>query len=271
MTAGARRREGELRANAVCYESALIDAVTPMKKATIHRWLGTALSVPACAAVFALAAVPVIGGREANAGSVPANGVLWSEHFDGAVDWADPESHRASELARVYSIVREGPFAFLHARHDYTVPSPPKAMHFGKTFPDHAIPLERVAAFRWRWRARVQPPVIDDPWLDMAAGIYVVMKAPSLFSKGRGFKFGWLAKPGPAGTKQHGLLQVQVRTDPPSERWASESMNLCELYRRQFGPCEGEHVLYIGVTTDADGTRSVAEGDYADFELRTAP
>jgi hypothetical protein len=242
-----------------------------MKKGTTHRWLGMAAWIAACSALFALVAVPVLQAQEAKAGTPPPSGVLWAEHFNGTVDWADPESHRSSDLARIYSIVREGPFAYLRARHDYTVPSPPKALHYGKAFPDRAMPLERVGALRWRWRARVQPPIGDDPWLDMAAGIYVVMKAPSLFSKGRGFKFGWLAKPGPAGSTQHGLLQVQVRTDPPSDRWVSESVNLCELYRRHFGPCEGEHVLYVGVTTDADGTRAVAEGDYADFELRTAP
>ncbi|HEY3592875.1 MAG TPA: hypothetical protein VGL13_03335 [Polyangiaceae bacterium] len=187
------------------------------------------------------------------------------------MDWVDPENHRASDLARVYTISREGPLAFLHARYDSAASSPLKAMHYGKAFPDHAISLERVTAFRWRWRARVQPTVTDDPWMDMAASIYVVMKTPSLFSKGRGFKFGWLAKPGPSGTYQHGFLQVPVRTDPPSNRWSSESVNLCEMYRRTFGPCEGEQVLYVGVTTDADGTKSVAEGDYADFELRGSP
>jgi hypothetical protein len=194
--------------------------------------------------------------------------LLWAEHFSGAVDWADPERHNQADLARVYSIRREGPLSFLHANHNFTEPSPPRAMHYGKAFADRAVPLERVTSFRWRWRARVHPPVTDDPWLDLAAGIYVVMKPPSLFSRGRGFKFGWLAKPGPTGTYQHGFLQVSMRSEPASDKWRSESVNLCELYRRTFGPCEGEQVLYVGVTTDADGTRSIAEGDYADFEIR---
>jgi hypothetical protein len=251
--------------------SARLDAWVSMKKGSAHRSLAAVGSVVACAVIVADLVAPGSWGRAANAGASQPSAVLWAEHFSGAVDWTDPESHRPSDLGRIYSIVREGPFAFLHARHDCTGSSPPKAMHYGKVFADRAIPLERVATFRWRWRARVQPPVTNDPWLDMAAGIYVVMKTPSLFSKGRGFKFGWLAKPGAAGTTQRGLLQVQVRADPPSDRWSTETVNLCELYRRAFGPCEGEQVLYIGVTTDADGTRSVAEGDYADFELRSAP
>ena len=35
-----------------------------------------------------------------------------------------------------------------------------------------------------------------------------------------------------------------------------------------YGPCEGPHILYIGVVTDADGTKSIASGSYAGFELR---
>jgi hypothetical protein len=224
--------------------------------------------------VFLLPAVApsrVLGATPASSSGPAPSTVLWSEHFSGPVDWTDPESHRSSELNRVYAIMREGSLGYLHARHDCTAPSPPKAMHYGKVFGDHAIPLDKVTTLRWRWRAKVQPPVTGDPWLDMAAGIYVVMKTPSLFSRGRGFKFGWLAKPGPTGTYQRGILQVPLRSDPPSDKWSAESVNLCELYRHAFGPCEGEQVLYIGVTTDSDGTRSVAEGDYADFELRGAP
>jgi hypothetical protein len=207
----------------------------------------------------------------ARADTPPSSTLLWSENFSRTIDWTDPEKHRPAELSRVYSIAREGPLSFLHAHHDGAERSPAKAMHYGKVFADGAIPLERTVAFRWRWRARVQPSVSDDPWLDMAAGIYVVMKTPSLFSSGRGFKFGWLAKPGPTGTSQRGLLQVPMRTEPPSDRWRSESVDLCKLYRRTFGPCEGEQVVYVGVTTDGDGTKSIAEGDYADFELRGAP
>jgi hypothetical protein len=240
--------------------------------------LGSVAAVTTAVAIGALL-FPALDGASRAFGVAPASSgtpaaassVLWAEHFSGSVDWADPENHRPAELNRIYAIMREGAFGFLHARHDCTAPSPPKAMHYGKGFPDHAIPLEKVSSLRWRWRAKVQPSVTDDPWLDMAASIYVVMKTPSLFSKGRGFKFGWLAKPGPTGTFQRGILQVPLRSDPPSDKWSAESVNLCDLYRRTFGACEGEQVLYVGVTTDADGTHSIAEGDYADFELRGTP
>ena len=87
-----------------------------------------------------------------------------------------------------------------------------------------------------------------------------------------GFKFGWLSKPAPAGERQRGLLEESVRTDAAGPAWYAESVDLCALYQREYAlPCRGEHVLYIGVTTDADGSRSVAEADYADFELDAVP
>ena len=196
---------------------------------------------------------------------------LWSEHFTGPLDWSDPEHHSPSALARTYSLRQEGGVSFLHARHDATQASPPGAMHYGKSFASAPIALERVRLFRWRWRAVVQPAVKDDPWQDMAAGIYVVMKEPSLFSKGRGFKLGWLEKTGPINTYQRGFLQVPMQSDPPSDQWHGEEINLCAAYRRAFGPCEGERILYIGVANDADGTKSIAEGDYADFEIFSLP
>jgi hypothetical protein len=198
----------------------------------------------------------------------PARGganVLWSEFFRGPLDWRDPEDHSAALRARVYSVEQEAGTSFLRAHHDATSKGAPAAIHFGKAF--DGIPLQKVRLIRWRWRARTQPLVQSDPWQDMAASIYVVTKAPGFLRKGRGFKFGWLAKPGPSQTYQRGLLQVPLRSDPPSPQWQSEQVDLCALYRRTFGPCEDEQIIYIGVVTDADGTKSVAEGDYADFEV----
>jgi hypothetical protein len=97
--------------------------------------------------------------------------------------------------------------------------------------------------------------------------VYVVVKQPSLLFGGKGFKFGWLQAPGPSDTFQHGLLQVPLRSGPASERWQSEQVDLCALYREHYGPCEGEALRYVGVVTDADGTGSVAEAEYADFEV----
>lgn len=232
----------------------------------------TARLVPA---LFSAAlAVWVMRGRDARA-TPPSSSVvaptassgalLWREFFGGPLDWRDPQDHGSTALARVYSVQHESGTTFLRGRHDAASKGSPPALHFGRAF--DGLPLAQVRVLRWRWRARVQPPIGDDPWEDMAASLYVVTKAPTFLRKGRGFKFGWLAKPGPSHTYQRGLLQVPLRSDPPGIQWRTEEVDLCELYRRTFGPCEDAQIIYIGVLTDADGGKSIAEGDYADFEL----
>jgi len=191
--------------------------------------------------------------------------VLWSENFRAPLEWRDPQEHAARLLGLVYSVQKESGASFLHAHHDATSKGAPPAVHLGKAF--DGLALHEVGRLRWRWRARIQPPTSDDPWQDMAAAIYVVIKPPSLLRKGRGFKFGWLARPGPTQTFQRGLLQVPLRSDPPSLEWRTEEVDVCALYRRTFGPCEAEQIVYIGVLTDADGSKSIAEGDYAAFEI----
>ena len=78
-------------------------------------------------------------------------------------------------------------------------------------------------------------------------------------------------EPGRDDQYQHGILELPLRHDPASPEWRQENVDLCALYRKAFGPCEGEHVLYVGVVTDADGTHSIAEADYDDFELAAQP
>jgi len=235
------------------------------------RWIGSkALLAPwialAIAAVL-LAPLPHLSAAQA-AENEP---VWWRETFDRTpIDFVDPFKHDARALSRVYTVERDGDGSVLHALHDDASGMTP-AMHYGKAFTVSPPPLERVRALRWRWRVLRHPDVEGDPWADLAASIYVVIRSPSMLHGGRGFKLGWLAKPGAEDTYQHGLLQVPTEVGGPLGEWRSESVDLCALYRRAFGNCEGEHVLYIGVVTDADATRSVAEAEYDDFELVATP
>jgi Protein of unknown function (DUF3047) len=214
---------------------------------------------------------PRAQGDEAQApAAAPASShVAWSESFAGPLDWLDPFDHPKDKLARVYSVKHEDGLTFLHARHDCASPSPPPAMHFGHAFQRGPTPLDQVRALTWKWRARKHPPVAKDAWQDLAAAVYVVIKQPSLLVGGKGFKFGWLAKAGEKGTHQHGLLQVELRHDPAGDTWRTEAVDLCAQFQQEYGSCEGQKVLYIGVVTDADGTKAVSEADYADFELLT--
>lgn len=192
---------------------------------------------------------------------------LWRERFDRSpLSWADPAQHSPSELARIYSLGQDGPIHFLHAHHDASGSDAPKALHYGQGFRQTPVPLDSVKSLKWRWRVLRHPSVGGDPWVDVAASVYVVMRVPSVLP-GRGFKFGWLAYPGPSDTKQRGLRQIPLRSDVAGREWKDESVDLCALYRQYFGDCAGQEVLYVGVVTDADGTHSVAEADYANFEL----
>lgn len=195
--------------------------------------------------------------------------MFWEEHFDGPIlSWITPLGESAEKVSRIYTVERDQGLAYLHARHDHRQGVPSLApIHFGRSFEDDPPALERVRALRWRWRVAQHPSVTGDPWLDLAAGVYVVIKTPSLFWGGRGFKFGWLAAPGRSDTFQSGLAQIQLRADSATRAWKQEQVDLCALYRKIYGPCEQEYVHYVGVVTDADGTDSVADADYADFEL----
>jgi hypothetical protein len=67
-----------------------------------------------------------------------------------------------------------------------------------------------------------------------------------------------------------GLTQVLVlRSGPPSapEAWVEERVNALEDYTRLFGGPPAVKPAGIAVLTDADDTRSRAEGDYANFRV----
>jgi hypothetical protein len=236
----------------------------PLRLATAFRWHVPALALVLCG----MLALPLCRDAVAD-----GHAIAWQEHFDHSpLGWVDPFFHSAAELARVYSVRTDGGASYLHARHDFTVPSPPPAMHYGRAFVSGATPLDQVTALKWRWRVTRHPSLLpsQDAWVDVAAALYVVIRQPSALHGARGFKLGWLSKPSPNGERQHGLIEELVRDDAAGPDWRSESADLCALYQREYSlPCAGEHVLYVGVVTDADGSKSVSEADYADFSLET--
>ncbi len=197
-----------------------------------------------------------------------AGPIAWRESFAGpSIDWVDPLQHTPAEISQIYTLRKQGAETMLHARHDRSASSKPPAIHYGHAFQSAPVPLDKIKALRWKWRATLHPKVDKDPWADLAVSVYVLIRRPSLLHAGRGFKLGWTAKPAPDG-HQRGLLEHALRSDAASDAWQSESVDLCALYQKEYGaPCAGETVQYVGVVTDADNTRSIAEGDYAAFEL----
>jgi hypothetical protein len=206
--------------------------------------------------------------RTPDAGARRSSSPIWSEHFDHALSWGSPSGQTAREIASVYSLGGDATARFLHARHDARLQTPKRtpAIHYGYAL-SPAPPLDHVGKLRWRWRVLQHPAPNADAWLDVAASLYVIVRQPGLLRAGAGFKLGWLQTHGPQGARQRGIEQVELRADPAGPAWKQEEVDLCALYRRFYGPCEGEHLDYVGVLTDADGTESIAEADYADFEL----
>lgn len=215
--------------------------------------------------VAGLVAIDLLVASASAETAAPATRVYWEEHFRDPLNWVAPFDESPKDVARVYSVAASDGFSFLHAHHDGAAPSPPKATHYGRAFA-RPIPLDKVQALTWRWRVTHHPAVTKDPWEDLGASLYVLVQRPSFFKNGKGYKFGWLARAMPGGD-QKGLREVALRSEPAGPEWKTEKVDLCALFRRDFGACEGEHLLYVGVLTDGDGTKSLAEGDYADFTV----
>lgn len=236
--------------------------------------IGLALGVGACfganQVMLAGAAPP---GPSAHRAELPPTALsterFWVERFDGpSLTWVAPLGGGADKISKVFSVQRDNGTTFLHGRHDGRPGGDrPPFMHFGKRFDPNSPPLEKVKSLRWKWRVLEHPANTTNMWEDVAASVYVIIKPPSVLGGGKGFRFGWLGGPGVKGTFRMGLARIAVREGPPTREWQSEQVDVCALYREMFGPCEDEHLNYVGVATEADGTESVAEADYTDFEL----
>jgi len=224
-------------------------------------------------AIGTAAVVVGASGREASADGAPTP--LWEETFGGSfvvgTTWKDPAKHDISALRQVFSVGGQ----VLHARHDGAARDAPPAVHLGHAFvvagtetPNR--PLAGACILEWKWRVTHHPAVTSDPWKDVAASIYVVFRTPTLLHGGEGFKFGWLAKAGASGTKQHGILQIERRHDAAlaaNAPMVAERVDLCALYTSNYGDLGAAKLLYVGVVTDGDNTASLAEADYAAFRL----
>lgn len=131
--------------------------------------------------------------------------------------------------------------------------------------------LQEYPVLTWRWRPRVFPERSDErhgSTNDSALGVYVGF--PRSFVAVKSVKYVW-SRIVPAGTTasaSSGLTRMLVLRTGPAEpgRWYEERADVRADYRRLFGDEPGKP-RGIGLLTDADDTRSVAEGDYADFRV----
>jgi len=168
---------------------------------------------------------------------------------------------RKEEGRSVYTIQEEGGRRFLRAF------SRGLGIQAAK---EYEWDLARYPVLAWSWRPIEFPPGSDErssKTNDSALAVYAVF--PHTMWSVKALKYVWSAVL-PAGTRLSsnvGLTQVRVvqsGTDGKG-RWVDERVNVLADYRSYFDASEAPKPAGIAVLTDADDTRSSAQGDYASF------
>jgi hypothetical protein len=134
--------------------------------------------------------------------------------------------------------------------------------------------LTKYPVMAWSWRARLFPQGGDERESSKNDSVLAVyMTVPHSRIQGpKAVKYIWSERV-PVGTRlssNMGLTQVLVlRSGAPAnrEQWVEERVNALEDYTRLFGEPPAVKPAGIAVLTDADDTRSRAEGDYANFRV----
>jgi len=168
---------------------------------------------------------------------------------------------RADEGRGVYTLREEGGRRYLHAA------STGIGIQAGKEI---TWDLGRYPVLAWSWRPVELPKGADERKAktnDSALAVYGVF--PYRMGSVKSVKYVWseLVPGGTHLTSNMGLTQVRVlRTGAEGKgRWTDERANLLEDYRKYFGASDTPKPAGIAVLTDADDTKSRAQGDYASF------
>ncbi len=172
---------------------------------------------------------------------------------------------RKDEGRGVYSVREEGGRRYLHAS------SRGLGIQAAKEF---AWDLAKYPVLAWSWRPVEFPAGADErdsKKNDSALSVYAVF--PHTVGSLKSVKYIWSAMV-PVGTRlssSMGLTQVRVLrsgTDGKG-RWTDERVNVLADYRKYFDASDAPRPAGIAVLTDADDTRSQAQGDYARFRACT--
>ena len=125
---------------------------------------------------------------------------------------------------------------------------------------------------RWRWRVHTLPAGAkesDKKKADSGAGVYVIFKGP--FKLNTILKYVWSATL-PRGTVTQSpyysrtkIIVLESGKDSLG-KWVTEGVNVHDDYKRVFS-APAPKIIAIGIMSDSDNTRSLAEADYDDFIL----
>jgi hypothetical protein len=168
---------------------------------------------------------------------------------------------RADEGRGVYTIQEEAGRRYLHAASQGLGIQAAKEITWD---------LARYPVLAWSWRPVEFPPGSDErnsKTNDSALAVYGVF--PHAMGSVRSVKYIW-SQVVPIGTRLNsnmGLTQVRVlRTGTENKgRWTEERVNLLDDYRKYFDVSDTRKPAGIAVLTDADDTKSRAQGDYTSF------
>jgi hypothetical protein len=161
----------------------------------------------------------------------------------------------------VYKVAEEGGKKFLRAES--------KGLGIQAAF-NREWDLNRYPVLRWSWRAQEFPRGANEKDGENDSVLAVYMGVP--YSRIRGpkaVKYIW-SEVVPVGTRlksNGGLTQVKVLDSGAAKRgqWVEQQANVRDDWLAFFGEKEVPKPVGIAVLTDADDTKSSAQGDYANF------
>jgi hypothetical protein len=200
----------------------------------------------------------------ASAQSATAGDCLAIESFAAGTVGAEPPDWklRKDSAKGVYLIQEESGRRFLHAA------SKGLGIQIAKEF---EWDLSRYPWLTWSWRPVEFPKGGDEresSTNDSALAVYLLVPY-SRITGPKAVKYIWSEKV-PVGTplsSNMGLTQVRVLRSGTEQKgqWVEERVNARDDYMKAFGVSEPPKPAGIAVLTDADDTRSSAQGDYANF------
>jgi hypothetical protein len=163
----------------------------------------------------------------------------------------------------VYAVHEEGGRRFLRAR------SKGLGLQAAK---QHEWDLNTFPVLTWSWRPRQFPRGADEKEgkNDSALAVYMLVPYSRIVGP-KAVKYIW-SEQVPVGTRlssNNGLTQVRVLrtgTDRKNE-WVEERVNVRDDFSQFFEEKDVSQPAGIAVLTDADDTKSIAEGDYANFRV----
>ncbi len=124
----------------------------------------------------------------------------------------------------------------------------------------------------WSWRPIEFPAGSDERQSktnDSAVSVYAVFPHTSWSVKSIKYIWSAVVPVGARLSSSAGLTQVLVIRNGTDRKgsWTEERVNILQDYKKFFDEAETPKASGIAVLTDSDDTKSIAQGDYANFRL----